>query len=102
MRQRLLAVLVAALGVGALGVAPAQARPPRVAQISFHHWTSGADFASGTIDGSSLVIGAGAGLRIGPAPVAGTDPDGRFNGHAFESGSWTSPWFSPGFDFDEL
>src|SRR5690349_25114215 len=96
---------VAALAMGlaaAVLAAPAQARAPRVAQISFHKWTSANDFRSGTIDGTSLVIGNGAGLRLGPITIPGTDPDGRFNGHSFESGTWTGPWFRPGFGFDEL
>jgi hypothetical protein len=101
-RRAALAVGLAAVAVSLTG-GPAEASgPPRVAQISFHKWAGATDFTAGAIDGSSLVIGADGALALGPETVAGTDPDGRFNGHAYESGTWTGPWFRPGFEFDEL
>src|SRR6478752_3179969 len=102
-RRAALALVLAVVAAATWAAAPAAAAGgPRVAQISYHQWAGATDFAAGAIDGSSLVVGADGALAIGPAPVAGTDPDGRFNGHDYESGTWTGPWFRPGFDFDEL
>jgi hypothetical protein len=105
MRGRVRAALALGLTAAAATVtaAPVAASgPPRIAQISYHHWAGATDFASGAIDGSSLVVGSDGALALGPETIAGTDPDGRFNGHSFESGTWTGPWFRPGFEFDEL
>src|SRR5689334_12907929 len=102
-RRATLALGVTLVAAATWTTAPAVASGgPRVAQISYQQWAGAAGFAAGAIDGSSLVVGADGALAIGPAPVAGTDPDGRFNGHAYESGTWTGPWFRPGFEFDEL
>jgi hypothetical protein len=40
---------------------------------------------------------------LGTNLTRGSDPgDGRYSGHDYEMGAWTSPWYSPGFAFGEL
>jgi hypothetical protein len=68
----------------------------------YHQWNTAADFALGTVDGNTAQITPDGSLTLGSAPVAGDSHAAWYNGHAYETGSWTSDWFEPGFAFGEL
>jgi hypothetical protein len=100
--------LVVAFAVTALGVvAPGgSAKQPGVHdQVSYHGWTSAADFASGTSEGAqSVAVGDGA-ITFGTAAgtLAHDDPfDSTTQTTAYDYDRWTSPAYAPTFALTEL
>jgi hypothetical protein len=74
-------------------VAPAEAAAP-ARKIAYAEWDTAADLQQGTLSGLSVRKG---GLELG-------EPAGRrtFDGRAYDTGSWVSPWRTPSFDLTEL
>jgi len=100
---RLLALVPAAL---ALAVSSASAKQPQSHDlISYHGWTTAADFAAGTSAGARPAsVGDGA-ITFGTS--AGTlDYDDPFDTSAqattYDYGTWTSPTYPVGFGLTEL
>jgi hypothetical protein len=99
--------LVAALAALVVGVAPSISakEPGSHDQISYHGWTTAADFASGTFDGAQpAAVGDGA-ITFGTS--AGTfaydDPfDSTTGATSYDYGTWTSPASDPSFGLTEL
>jgi hypothetical protein len=100
-RRPLLALPVLALVAGALAPVAATAEPgapaaaERRAASSIQHtsWSKGRDWRAGTMRGVRTAKGS---LFLKkPRP-------GKLRGRAYEAGSWTSPWASPGFGATEL
>jgi len=93
----------AALGIGAQGGSAKQ--PGSHESISYHGWTSQANFASGTFDGArSVNVGDGA-IAFGTAAgtVAYDDPfDSTTQTTAYDYDRWTSPAYAPTFALTEL
>jgi hypothetical protein len=73
---------------------PAGAQAP-TRRIDYVHWDSGAALKGGQLKGVEVRQGK---LRLGDEP-AGTR---AYAGHRYATGSWTSPWRSPGFGLTEL
>jgi hypothetical protein len=73
--------------------APAGAQAP-ARRIDYTSWDSGPALRSGTLDGVRVRRGH---LRLG-------EPTGTrtYAGRTYDTGSWTSPWRSPGFGLTEL
>jgi hypothetical protein len=103
-RRPLLALPVLALVAGALSpgaLAPASADPgtpgaaERRAASSIQHtsWSKGRDWRAGTMRGVRTAKGSL--LLKKPRP-------GKLRGRSYQTGSWTSPWASPGFGATEL
>src|SRR5205809_1614664 len=108
MRHRMVIRLAAiACALAAVVVAPgASAKAPDSHDsISYHGWTTAADFASGTLAGvQAASVGDGA-ITFGTG--AGTfdydDPfDSTTDTTTYDYGTWTSPVYNPGFDLTEL
>lgn len=90
----------AALVVGGLLVAPAAgaaeapATPRRSgAQIQYVSWGTGTDFLAGR-RGNARVSG--------DAVVIGKPKVRRVHGRKYRTGTWTSPWVTPGFDTTQI
>src|SRR5512132_3344025 len=103
---RLMAAACAVVAV--VAVAPgASARQPGSSrdQISYRGWTTTADFASGTFDGAEpFAIGNGAiSFGIATGTLAYDDPfDSSTASTTYDSDTWTSPAYAPGFGLTEL
>jgi hypothetical protein len=102
-RFLVVAFLFTALGVVAPG---GSAKPPGTHdQISYHGWTSQADFASGTSEGvQSVAVGDGA-ITFGTAAgtLAYDDPfDSTTQTTDYDYDRWTSPTYAPTFALTEL
>lgn len=101
-RRHLKVLLVLALASAALPAGRATAAQPL--SVSFHRYTSTADFtASGTQSEGTVIAPAGDALTMGTdtSPFTYTDPyDGETA--TYDSARWTSPSFTPGFPFGEL
>ena len=98
--------VVACATAAVVVVAGASAKQPgNHDQISYHGWTTAADFASGTFDGAQpTAVGDGA-ITFGAA--AGTfdydDPfDSTTQTTSYDYDTWTSPVFTPTFALTEL
>jgi Peptidase_C39 like family len=108
MNQRTVIRLAAlACALAAVFVAPgASAKAPAGHDsISYHGWTSTADFASGTSnDVQPAAVGDGAITLGASAPtVEYDDPfDSTTATTTYDYGTWTSPAYSPGFGLTEL
>jgi Peptidase_C39 like family len=102
-RLAVAACALAALGVVVPGGTAKQ--PGSHDQVSFHGWTTGADFASGTFEGVEPVqVGDGA-ITFGSAAgtVAYDDPfDSTTATTSYDYDSWTSPSYDPTFGLTEL
>ena len=97
------AFVFTALGVVAPG---GSAKQPGIHdQISYHGWTSQADFASGTSEGArSVAVGDGA-ITFGAAAgtLAYDDPfDSTTQTTDYDYDRWTSPTYAPTFALTEL
>jgi hypothetical protein len=68
--------------------------------ISYHAYTTAADFGSGTFAGTTVANGALALANRGTSTVTYTD--GHYGDIAAVAGQWTSPMYSTGFGFTEL
>ncbi|RYC14082.1 peptidase C39 family protein [Nocardioides zhouii] len=80
----LVASLLAPIGAGAAGATD----PRATAQVGGASWSSYADLKSGTRSG----------LKFGRGQVSLLEPKPRtVAGRAYEVGTWTSPWSTPGF-----
>jgi Peptidase_C39 like family len=108
MRHRMVIRVAAVVcALAAVFVAPGSAAqaPPSHDAISYHGWTSTADFALGTSAGvQTAAVGDGA-ITLGTA--SGTvDYDDPFDSTtattAYDYGTWTSPVYAPGFNLTEL
>jgi hypothetical protein len=98
-----LAVVLAAAAAFAPGASAKQ--PGAHDAISYHGWTTAADFASGTFEGATAAA-AGDGA-IGFGTTSGTlaydDPfDSTTATTTYDYARWTSPAFGPGFGATEL
>jgi hypothetical protein len=107
-RRIVVRFLVVAFAVTALGVvAPGGSakQPGSHDQISYHGWTSQADFASGTFEGAqSVAVGDGA-ITFGTAAgtLAYDDPfDSTAQATFYDYDRWTSPAYAPTFALTEL
>ncbi len=83
----LVLALLAALAPGGAAVAQ-DPRARAAAQVASASWSSYADLKSGTRSGLKLGRGQVSLLKPRPRTVAG---------RAYEAGTWTSPWSTPGF-----
>ncbi|HEV7808361.1 MAG TPA: peptidase C39 family protein [Solirubrobacteraceae bacterium] len=96
-----LVVMLAA--AAALAPAPASAAKPALVHrdISMHRWTTGADFAAGS---SSGVVTAGGAIAFGTATgsVLYDDQGFGFAARSYDSATWTSGLYGPGFGLTEL
>jgi hypothetical protein len=100
--QRRLIALAACAALGPLAGA-AHAGDAKPMSIDYHQWSSASQLAQGTVDGTSVQILKRGSLVLGTGLTTGSDPgDGRYSGHDYEMGSWTSQWYRPGFAFGEL
>ncbi|EID56562.1 C39 family peptidase [Saccharomonospora xinjiangensis] len=92
MRRSLLSFALAAVTVAATlaPAASASATEPGAEEIDYHEWSGVSAFHRGEADG---VRATAAGLRL-------TRPSRADDGS--EYGTWTSPWYTPGFDASEL
>ena len=107
MRHRVVHLVVLAAALAAVVAAPASlARQPGSHDlISYHGWTTGADFAAGTFAGArAAAVGDGA-ITFGSA--AGTldydDPfDATTQTTTYDYATWTSPTYRVGFGLTEL
>src|SRR5947209_19829985 len=83
-----------ALAMIASGVAllvPGVAHAAQPVPISYHAWTTTADFNAGTYAGTSLASGQ---LTLGPTGTTGvTYSDSHYGDIAAVAGTWTSPVF---------
>jgi hypothetical protein len=108
MRHRLVVRLAAvACALAAVVVAPgASAKAPGSHDsISYHGWSTTADFSSGTSAGvQAASVGDGA-ITLG-TPAGTFDYDDPFdsttNATTYDYGTWASPVYSPGFGLTEL
>jgi hypothetical protein len=102
-RFLVVAFLFTALGIVAPGGSAKQ--PGTHDHISYHGWTSQADFASGTFEGArSAAVGDGA-ITFGTAAgtLAYDDPfDSTAQTTAYDYDRWTSPAYAPAFALTEL
>jgi hypothetical protein len=92
-------VLIAALAV--LGI-PGTALAAQPVPVSYHAWTSSADFDSGSYAGTAKASGGGAITLASKGTTSVTYTDAHYGVIAATAGTWTSPWFAPGFGFSEL
>jgi hypothetical protein len=98
-------MLFAALLAVSSVVAPSSAFAEKVAtthaNISYHEWTTRADFAAGTSSGAISARGA---IRFATATgsVSYDDQDLGFPTRTYNSATWTSPMYAPGFGATEL
>src|SRR5689334_7627507 len=100
--NRRLTALVALAVVGPMTGA-AHASDAKPMSVDYHQWSSASEFAAGAVDGTSVQIVKHGALVLGTGLTSGSDPgDGRYSGHDYEMGSWTSQWYRPGFEFGEL
>ncbi|GAA1639453.1 peptidase C39 family protein [Kribbella alba] len=77
------------------------AKPAAVRDIAYHAWTTSADFAAGTPQGTTVADDS---LTIG-APTGTTsyvDPFGDGSARSYDQASWTSPVVQTGFGLTEL
>jgi hypothetical protein len=77
------------------------AKPAAVRDIAYHAWTTSADFAAGTPQGTTVADDS---LTIG-APTGSTsyvDPFGDGSARSYDQASWTSPVVQTGFGLTEL
>ncbi|NYE37065.1 uncharacterized protein YvpB [Nocardioides cavernae] len=81
-------VLAASLVPASGAAAPTDARTRATPQVALTSWSSYADFKAGTRTGLKLGRGQVSMLAPTPRTVAG---------RAYEAGTWTSPWATPGF-----
>ena len=91
-----LPLLLSAAWVGPAGATDAthhQARRRATPQVALASWSSYADLKAGGRTGLKLGRGQVSLLDARPRTVAG---------RAYESGTWTSPWATPGFDATAL
>ncbi|TLW94475.1 peptidase C39 family protein [Saccharomonospora piscinae] len=86
MRRSLTSFALSAATVAAT-LTPAAAASPGEEEIDYHEWSGVSAFHDGATDG---VAATGKGLRLS-RPPGSTD-----------TGTWLSPWYSPGFDATEL
>jgi Peptidase_C39 like family len=92
-----------ALALVALGVAfvlPGTGSGAQQVPISYHAYSTAADFSSGTLAGTSVANGALTLANKGTASV--TYSDGHYGDIASVAGEWTSPMYATGFGFTEL
>ncbi|WP_210439848.1 peptidase C39 family protein [Nocardioides xinjiangensis] len=81
-------LLATSLVPSAGAASPADARKRSTPQVALTSWSSYAD----------LKAGRRAGLKLGRGHVSLLDPSPRtVAGKAYEAGTWTSPWATPGF-----
>jgi uncharacterized protein YvpB len=77
------------------------AKPAAVRDIAYHAWTTSADFAAGTPQGTTVADDS---LTIG-GPTGTTsyvDPFGDGSARSYDQASWTSPVVQTGFGLTEL
>ena len=77
------------------------AKPAAVRDIAYHAWTTSADFAAGTPQGTAVADDS---LTIGP-PTGTTsyvDPFGDGSARSYDQASWISPVVQTGFGLTEL
>src|SRR3954469_21005073 len=102
---RFLAVAFAVTALGVVAPGGSAKQPGIHDQISYHGWTSEADFASGTSEGAvSVAVGDGA-ITFGTAAetIAYDDPfDSTTQTTAYDYDRWTSPTYAPTFALTEL
>ncbi|MGZ6804012.1 MAG: C39 family peptidase [Nocardioidaceae bacterium] len=95
-RRSLLPVALAVAGpllVGPSVATPAAAAsPPRY--VAYHQWATGTQLSAGTSD--HVVVDRGRLLLAAPTAVR------TYGGRRYQTGSWRSPWVSPGFALTEL
>jgi hypothetical protein len=108
MRHRMVVRLAAvSCALAAVFVAPGEAaKAPSHDSISYHGWTTAADFASGTSNGvTAASVGDGA-ITLGTTAhrLDYDDPfDATTDTTTYDYGTWTSPVYAtPGFAFTEL
>jgi hypothetical protein len=92
-----------ALALVALGVAlllPGTGSGAQQVPISYHAYSTTADFNSGTYAGTTLANGSLTLARTGTSAVTYTD--GHYGDIAAVAGTWTSPLYATGFGFSEL
>src|SRR4051812_23502653 len=94
-------VVVACALTGLVVADGAAAKQPGVHEaISYHGWTTGADFVTGTFDGAkSVAVGDGA-ITFGTSAgtLAYDDPfDSTTQTTTYDYDTWTSPVYGPGF-----
>ena len=92
-----------ALALVAVGVAlllPGTGSGAQQVPISYHAYTTAADFGSGTFAGTTVANGALALAKEGTASVTYTD--GHYGDIPAVAGRWTSPMYATGFGFTEL
>ncbi len=108
-RSRTVRLLAAVAAVPAALVLAGPAIPAKAPanhdSISYHGWTTGADFASGTSAGvQPAAVGDGA-LTLG-SPAGTLDYDDPFDtstqATTYDYATWTSPTYAPGFGLTEL
>ncbi len=99
---RMLSVALLAVSI-AVAPAPALAKNTTAthANISYHEWTTAADFAAGSSSGAAL---AGDALTFGSATgsLPYDDQGFGFPTRTYDSATWTSPVYAPGFGLTEL
>jgi hypothetical protein len=97
-------MIKSALALAAVGVAllvPGVARAAHPLPVSYHSWTSVADFNSGAYAGTAAAAQGEITLASsGTSNVTYSDP--RNGDIAAVAGTWTSPVFNPGLSFSEL
>src|SRR5947209_13584143 len=101
-RQGVISLVIAVVLVVAT-VGPAPTSAAQVLPVSFHRYTTSADFsaAGSSFDGAILAPGGGA-LTYGSTAgsYSYTDPYG-YGTRTYTYARWTSPLFSSGFGFTE-
>jgi Peptidase_C39 like family len=108
MRHRMVVRLAAVVcALAAVVVAPgasATSTPANHDSISYHGWTTTADFALGGNGVQAAAVGDGAiTLGTGLPTLDYDDPfDSTTNTTSYDYGTWTSPVYTPGFDLTEL
>jgi hypothetical protein len=109
MQQRIIrrvSVVVCAFAALAVFVPGASAkRGGNHDQISYHSWTTTADFAAGTFDGAQAVVVGDGAITFGTSSgtLAYDDPfDSTTQATTYDYDTWTSPVYDPSFALTEL
>src|SRR5437773_4553729 len=93
--------LVLLAAIAALGI-PGTALAAQPVPVSYHAWTSSADFDAGTYAGTAKASGGGAITLASKGTANVTYTDSHYGDIAAVAGTWTSPWLATGFGFSEL
>ncbi len=89
------ALALPGLLAGAVVSTPAADAAAAPRHVGYHHWATQRQLATGHARGVDVTHGR---LQLSDTPAG----HGRYRGIAFDYGTWTSPWVTPGFALTEL